>query len=347
MSSTTPRLGLPYLASGQAQKHVTLNEALALVDGLLHPAVESRTLTIEPSAPLDGQAWILPEGAAGAAWSSRPAGALVRFDAAAGWVEAPELDGLTAFLRDEGILVARHAGAWRDAGALVGAIEETPRLGVGAGAMTNAETPLVARLNRALFTAPDGEAGSPDVRLSLNGAEPGAVASVVFQTAHAGHGEVGLDADGRLALRVSDDGETWSDALSAALDTGLRARLPLDFTDLAARTDRAAARLAPGDRIYGEASDAETPGTTWLECSEYGFWHLVYDNVSALQVSDYWVHSERRFNTSEHFQVAGQQVVGARGAPVADATDAASAVTQLNFLLARLRAHGLIAVQAV
>ena len=42
-------------------------------------------------------------------------------------------------------------------------------------------------------------------------------------------------------------------------------------------------------------------------------------------------------------KVAGAQVVGARGAAVADATDAASAITQLNALLARCRAHGLIA----
>jgi len=40
--------------------------------------------------------------------------------------------------------------------------------------------------------------------------------------------------------------------------------------------------------------------------------------------------------------VGGQQVVGGRGAAVADATDAASAITQLNALLARCRAHGLI-----
>ena len=41
--------------------------------------------------------------------------------------------------------------------------------------------------------------------------------------------------------------------------------------------------------------------------------------------------------------VEGIKVVGARGAAVANATDAASAVTQLNALLDRLRAHGLIA----
>ena len=39
------------------------------------------------------------------------------------------------------------------------------------------------------------------------------------------------------------------------------------------------------------------------------------------------------------------QVVGSQGAAVADATDAASVITQLNTLLARVRAHGLIAEQ--
>ncbi len=41
--------------------------------------------------------------------------------------------------------------------------------------------------------------------------------------------------------------------------------------------------------------------------------------------------------------INGNQVIGARSAAVADATDAASAITQLNALLSRLRAHGLIA----
>jgi phage gp45-like len=44
------------------------------------------------------------------------------------------------------------------------------------------------------------------------------------------------------------------------------------------------------------------------------------------------------------YRVAGTQVVGAQGAAVADSTaTAASVSTQLNLLLSRLRAHGLIA----
>ena len=51
----TPRLSLPYLAAAQAQKHVTLNEGLARLDGLVQTSVESRT-TPAQSAP------VAPEG---------------------------------------------------------------------------------------------------------------------------------------------------------------------------------------------------------------------------------------------------------------------------------------------
>ena len=43
------------------------------------------------------------------------------------------------------------------------------------------------------------------------------------------------------------------------------------------------------------------------------------------------------------YKIANTQVVGAQGAAVADATGAGDVVAQLNTLLARCRAHGLIA----
>lgn len=51
----------------------------------------------------------------------------------------------------------------------------------------------------------------------------------------------------------------------------------------------------------------------------------------------------QNLNVAGVIQVDGTQVVSNQGAAVADATDAASAITQLNALLARCRAHGLIA----
>ena len=48
-------------------------------------------------------------------------------------------------------------------------------------------------------------------------------------------------------------------------------------------------------------------------------------------------------DTGTEYRRAGTKILGAQGAAVADATDATSAITQLNALLARCRAHGLIA----
>jgi hypothetical protein len=50
MSETTHLL-LPYLAAAQAQKHVTHNEALRLLDGLVQLAVLDRTAPRPPEAP--------------------------------------------------------------------------------------------------------------------------------------------------------------------------------------------------------------------------------------------------------------------------------------------------------
>ncbi|MEQ1688246.1 MAG: DUF2793 domain-containing protein [Sphingopyxis sp.] len=62
----TTRLALPLLTAGQAQKEITHNEALTLVDALLFPMVEATGLNTPPSAPVTGQCWLVgttPTGA--------------------------------------------------------------------------------------------------------------------------------------------------------------------------------------------------------------------------------------------------------------------------------------------
>ena len=56
--SATPRFALPNLFVGQAQKEFTVNEALARLDGLLHPAVAGEA-DAPPGAPADGECWIV------------------------------------------------------------------------------------------------------------------------------------------------------------------------------------------------------------------------------------------------------------------------------------------------
>jgi hypothetical protein len=79
-------------------------------------------------------------------------------------------------------------------------------------------------------------------------------------------------------------------------------------------------------------------GSNRLDLSVSSAGIVTYDAVGA---SAAHVFSDSVQGTE--FRVAGTKVVGAQGAAVADATDAASVIARLNDLLSRLRAHGLIA----
>ncbi|MFN3670219.1 MAG: DUF2793 domain-containing protein, partial [Brevundimonas sp.] len=212
------RLTLPYLAAGQMQKHVTLNQALTRLDALVQTAVVSRTVTGQPEDPGDGALWIVPPGATGADWSERAEGALVRAEGG-GWTSVAVGDGLIALVLDMDRLVIRHGGAWVDLGARLGVAQELDRLGIGA--VADSGNPFVARLNAALWTALDaGSGGTGDLRLALNKETPGDVLSLLFQSGYGGRAELGLVGDDDLRLKVSPDGAAWNDAFSVDRTTG-------------------------------------------------------------------------------------------------------------------------------
>lgn len=60
----TPRLGLPFLFVGQAQKEMFVNEALSRLDLLVQANVVSE-MSQPPSAPQPGQCWLVGPGATG------------------------------------------------------------------------------------------------------------------------------------------------------------------------------------------------------------------------------------------------------------------------------------------
>jgi len=72
----TPRLGLPYLAAGQAQKEWTHNEALALIDLAVQPVAYGIS-NDPPEQAAPGESWIVGTAPTGA-WADQ-AGAI------AGW----------------------------------------------------------------------------------------------------------------------------------------------------------------------------------------------------------------------------------------------------------------------
>src|SRR5262249_44558040 len=111
----TPRLGLPAIEAAQAQKHVTHNEALVLLDALVQLAVESRTLTAPPGSPAEGDCYIPASGASGA-WSGWDL--QVAAFAGGGWLRIVPKPGMKAFVKGERLTVTFDDGVWRDGIAL-------------------------------------------------------------------------------------------------------------------------------------------------------------------------------------------------------------------------------------
>jgi len=109
--SNSSRLALPFLAAGQAQKHVTVNESLLRLDALVQLSAVSASVASQPAAPDDGDLYILPAGKSGAAWGAMADGALAyRRDGA--WEELAPRPGWLCFVEDANALLVYAAGAW-------------------------------------------------------------------------------------------------------------------------------------------------------------------------------------------------------------------------------------------
>lgn len=206
------RLALPYLAAGQMQKHVTVNEVLTRLDVLVQCRVISRTVAVPPDDPDEGDLYVLPAGGLSGGWSAFAAGDLVRSEPG-GWLAQEVSDGLMVLVADEGAVLIRRDGDWRLLGAMLGEAQGLTRLGLNA--VADAGNPLSARLGNALFAAVSDEegGGEGDLRLTLNKAGPSDVLSLVFQSGWEGRAEMGLVGDDDLILKVADDDGVWREAL--------------------------------------------------------------------------------------------------------------------------------------
>jgi len=219
MDDESARIGLPYLAAGQLQKHVTLNQALTRLDALVQTAVLSRTVTAQPASPGDGDLYVIPTGATGADWSPRAVGDLLRAETGA-WSVVAVSEGTLAWIVDEDRLVILNDGVWTPLGEVLGKVQSLTRLGLNATA--DSSNPFLAKLNSALWTAHGaGEGGNGDLRLVLNKETASDVLSLLFQDGYSGRAELGLIGDDDLTLKVSADGSAWNTALSVARATGI------------------------------------------------------------------------------------------------------------------------------
>lgn len=109
MASETTRLGLPLLQAAQAQKHITVNEALMRLDGVVNLVLQSVSNTVPPAVVADGKCWGVPTGATGG-WSGKAG--MVAVGSNGGWVFVPAMLGMRAFIVDRGVEAVHDGSVW-------------------------------------------------------------------------------------------------------------------------------------------------------------------------------------------------------------------------------------------
>jgi hypothetical protein len=222
MSDATTHLLLPYILAAQAQKHVTHNEALRILDGLVQLSVIDRDLTSPPGSPTDGDRFIVGSGATGD-WAGWDLNIALWTDGA--WLRLPPRTGWRTWVEDESLLLVYDGAGW--IGTTPATLQDMALLGLGTAA--DAANPFSAKLNAALWTAKTvAEGGTGDLFYTMNKEAAGDDLGLTLQTGFVTKALVGLFGSDRFRLTVSADGSTFFDGLSVDNATGIvdQPRLP-------------------------------------------------------------------------------------------------------------------------
>lgn len=203
MADNTPLLGLPYILAAQAQKHVTHNEALRLLDGIVQLSVKDRNLNTPPGAPADGDRYLVAAGASGAwnGWS----GDIAMF-ADGTWWRLVARPGWLCWVEDEGVLLARGASSWS-------VISGSSFSLFGVNTTADTTNRLAVKSDAVLFSHDDVTPGSGDIHAKLNKSGAAKDAGFIFQSNWSTRALFGLLGSDDFTLKVSPDGSNFKDAL--------------------------------------------------------------------------------------------------------------------------------------
>jgi hypothetical protein len=248
MPDSSTRLGLPFIQGGQAQKHVTHNEAIERLDLLVQLVVQAFGALTPPASPQQGQVWALGAAPTGA-WAGQ--GGRLAAWSNGGWLFVEPGIGWQAV---QGSTPRYWTGsAW--ASGLAEDLADLPGVGVGTGWDT--VTRLAVASTATLFT----HAGAGH-QMKLNKATAGDTASILFQTGFGGRAEVGTAGSDALSFKVSPDGSAWATGLSIAPATG-QVTIPngLALTGALSLPDGSVARPAlangPAFSVIGRSANSE------------------------------------------------------------------------------------------
>ena len=205
MTDTSPVLALPYIQPSQAQKHVTHNEALRVLDAVVQLAVQSYTQQVPPSTASEGDRFLVAADGQ-ADWAGHDHEIAVFVDGA--WQFIAALPGWVALVSPSQAHVVYDGTRWA-----VPSLSDVPQLGVGA--TPDGYNRLVVASDAVLFN----HAGAGH-QVKINKAAAGDTASLLFQTGFGGRAELGTAGSDDFTFKVSADGSSWAEALRIEAATG-------------------------------------------------------------------------------------------------------------------------------
>ncbi len=245
MSDTTVHLALPLMLDSQAQKHVSHNEALQILDILVQGAVLDTNRTAPPADPAEGQCHVVAAGATGA-WAGQEARVAVFLNG--GWVFLAPRAGWRLALPAASDAIVFDGTLWQ-----AGAETRLRAAELGVNAASDATNRLAVASEATLFT----HAGAGH-QVKVNKAAAGDTASLLFQTGWSGRAEMGTTGSDDFAIRTSANGGSFVTALRAAAGSG---------------------RVALPAGLDGAAGTAAAPGIAFDGDSDTGFYRIAANQL--------------------------------------------------------------------
>ena len=208
MPEVSTVLSLPLILPSQAQKHVTHNEALRVLDVAVQLAVLNRNLTAAPALPAIGDRHIIGAGPTGV-WAGK-SGQVAVFTAQ-GWDYFVAKPGWQAHILAEAQTAVFDGTDW----AVPGAGPLAPSM-LGVNTSADVTNRLAVSSNATLLTHDGG-----GHQLKVNKSATAQTASLLFQSAFSGRAEMGLMGSNDFSIKVSADGASFADAMVVDRVTGV------------------------------------------------------------------------------------------------------------------------------
>ncbi len=243
---------MPFLEAAQAQKHVTHNAALQVLDAVVMLSVIDRGLAAPPGSPAEGDRYLIAPSATGG-WSGQDGKIAAWQDGA--WTFYMPRQGWVTWIADEEIILVFNGAGWTG-----GATQNAAFIGVNTTADT---TNRLAVSSDAILLSHAGDS----VQLKLNKDATGDNAGILFQSGFSGRAEIGCLGNDDFAFKTSLDGSSFHTGLTLATAAKGVPRVPaFTVAQLPSAATAGAGALAYVSDASTGAVLAFSDGAAWRRC---------------------------------------------------------------------------------